>query len=57
MACLYSFLSLLGIALLALVRERRHLNWLSWFKAESESGSIARVGSFLRARFTLTPGR
>ncbi len=57
MAYLYGLFSLFGIVLLTLVRDRRHLSWLSWLKAESGSGSIARVRSFLRSRFTLTPGR
>jgi hypothetical protein len=56
MAYLFDLLSLFGIVLLTLVRARRRLNWLWWLKAESESGSIARVRRFLKSRFTLTPG-
>ncbi len=57
MAYLCDVLSLFGIVLLTLVRDRRRLNWLWWFKAESESGSIRKVRRFLRSRFTLTAGR
>ncbi len=57
MAYLCDALSLLGIVLLALVHDRRHLSWLGWFKAESESGSIAKVRRFLRSGFALIAGR
>jgi hypothetical protein len=50
-------LSLFGIVLLTLVRDRRHLSWLWWFKAKSESGSIAKVRRCLRSRFTLMARR
>jgi len=50
-------MSLFGIVLLTLVRDRRYLSWLWWFKAESESGSIAKVRRFLRARLTLMARR
>ena len=42
-------LSLLGIVLLTLVREKRHLSWRWWFKVELESGSIGKVRRFLRS--------
>lgn len=57
MAYLFGLLSLFAIVLLKVVRDRRRLNWLSWLKAKSESGSIARARSSLKSRFTLTPGR
>jgi len=56
MAYLCDALSLFSIVLLALVRDKRHLNWRWWFKANSESGSIARVRRFLRSRFALKAG-
>jgi hypothetical protein len=57
MAYLYGVLSLFGIVLLTLVRSRRRLSWLWWFRAESEIGSMAKVRRFLRSRFTLIAGR
>jgi hypothetical protein len=57
LAYLYGLVSLLGISLLPRVEGTSHFSWLSWLKAESESGSIARVRRFLKSRFTLTPGR
>ncbi|MFZ0796480.1 MAG: hypothetical protein WCA13_10500 [Terriglobales bacterium] len=57
MAYLCDVLSLFGIVLLTLVRDRRHISWLWWFKAKSESGGIAKVRRFLRSRFTLSAER
>jgi len=56
-AYLCDVLSLFGIVLLTLVWDRRHLRWLGWFRAQSESGSIRKVRRFLRSRFTLIAGR
>jgi hypothetical protein len=56
-AYLYGVLSLLAIALLPLALAKRRSTWLSWLKAESECGSIARLRSFLRSKRMLTPGR
>jgi hypothetical protein len=53
MAYMYGFLSLFGIELLNMVKDRRHLTWLFWLKAESESGSVAKVRSFLRSHSCL----
>lgn len=49
--------SLFAIVLVALVRENRHLNWLSWFKRVAEKGNIARARSFLRSRLRFTSER
>jgi hypothetical protein len=57
MAYLCDVLSLFAIVLLTLVRNKQHLSWLWWVRAESESGSIAKVRGFLRSRFTLLIGR
>jgi hypothetical protein len=56
-AYLGEVVSLLGIVLVALVRDKRHLNWLSWLKRGVEIGNIARVRSFLRSRLTFTSER
>lgn len=56
-AYLYGCLTLFGIMLLSLIRNRRHLNWLPWLKAESERGSIAKLRSFLKSRLTFTFSR
>jgi hypothetical protein len=50
-------ISLFGIVVLTLVRDRQHLSWLWWFRAKSESGSIAKIRRFLRSRFPLIAGR
>ena len=57
MAYLYGVLSLFSIVLLTLVREKRHLSWLLWFKAVSDGGTAAKVRRFLRSRFTPIAGR
>jgi hypothetical protein len=57
MAYLCDVLSLFVIVLLTLAWDRRHLSWPWWFKAESASGSIAKVRRFLKSRFALLAGR
>jgi len=56
-AYLCDVLSLFGIVLLTLVWDRRHLRWLGWLRAQSESGSTRKVRRFLRSRSTLIAGR
>jgi hypothetical protein len=50
-AYLYGCLALFAITLLDLVQSRRHLNWLSWLKAESGYGSVAKLRAFLKSSF------
>jgi len=57
LAYLYSCLALFAIVLLNLVQSRRHLDWLSWLKAEFERGSVARLRSFLKSCLTFTFSR
>ncbi len=57
MAYLCDVVSLFAIVLVALVREKRHLNWLSWLKRDAEMGNTAKVRSFLRSRLTFTSER
>jgi hypothetical protein len=57
MAYLCGVLSLFGIVLLTLVRDRRQPSWLLWFKTESQTWNIAKARRFLRSRFTLLAGR
>ncbi len=56
-AYLCQVVSLLGIVLVALVIDKRPLNWLSWLKRGAEMGNIAKVRSFLRSRLTFTSER
>ena len=59
-AYLFDVINLLGIALLGVVgvvKGSARLGWLSGCKAVTEKGGFARVRSYLRSVFTLTPGR
>ncbi len=58
MAFLCSLLSLFALALLTLVRDGQHLNWLSRAKAKLKNGSVvARALGLLTSRSTQIPGR
>jgi len=54
---LYGCLALFAIVLLNLVRNRQHLDWLSWLKAAFERGSVAKLRSFLKSCLTFTFSR
>ena len=56
-AYLYGCLALFAITLLDLVQSRRHLNWLSWLKAESGYGIGAKLRTFLKSWSTSTFNR
>jgi hypothetical protein len=57
LAYLYGCLALFAIVLFDLVQSRRHLDWLSWLKAEFERGGVARLRSFLKSCLTFTFSR
>jgi len=54
---LYAVLSLLALVLLGLVRDNRHLKWLTWLKTGTTTESIAKARRLLRSKITLTSGR
>ncbi len=56
-AYLYGCLALFAIMLLDLVHSSQHLNWLSWLKAKSEHGSVAKLRSFLKSCLTFAFSR
>ena len=56
-AYLCDCVALFAIVLVSLVQSRRHLDWLSWLKAESERASVAKLRCFLKSCLTFTLGR
>lgn len=50
-AYLFDALCLLAVVLVALIRGRCHLDWLTWLKSETESKSISKALSFLKSVF------